>query len=217
MAKTAKTATRLELDPKPNGDGAPKQGRLLVELPTYDIQTFTVKLIGDAPLICHAWSRKAKDMMLAKQMGKATAGKEAKSPEADFESSLYPHGQGGYGFPSIAFKSAAVDACTSLGKVITKVAVRQAFHIVGDLVKIKGKPTPREDMVRVGMGVADIRYRAEFREWSCELEIRYNARALSREQIVNLINIAGFAVGVGEWRPEKNGQFGLFHVAKNGE
>ena len=45
------------------------------------------------------------------------------------------------------------------------------------------------------------------------MTIRHNARALTAEQIVNLINTGGFAVGVGEWRPEKNGQFGLFHVA----
>ena len=188
---------------------------LLIEVLKLDIKTLNVKIIGDSPLICHRWSDKAKKMMLDKHMGKASPGKEHKSPEADFMSSLYPMGNGKYGFPSIAFKCAAVDACTSLGKALTKVAVRQAFHIQGELVEIKGTPTMREDMVRVGMGTADIRYRAEFREWSCVLTIRYNARALSAEQITNLVETAGFAVGVGEWRPEKNGQNGLFHVAKD--
>jgi hypothetical protein len=32
------------------------------------------------------------------------------------------------------------------------------------------------------------------------------------EQIVNLFNIGGFACGVGEWRPGKDGSNGMFHV-----
>jgi hypothetical protein len=67
-------------------------------------------------------------------------------------------------------------------------------------------------MVRVGMGTADIRFRGEFREWRTRLTVRYNARVLSDEQIVNLFNTAGFAVGIGEWRSEKDGSYGLFHV-----
>jgi hypothetical protein len=183
-----------------------------IVLVDFDIRVTQLKLVGDSPLICHAWSEKAKRQMLEKQMGVATAGKEKKDPHADFLQSLYPHPDGGYGFPSVAFKAAAVNACTSLSKAITKVQARQAFHVQGELVPINGKPTPREDMVRIGMGTADIRFRGEFKEWSCVLNIRYNARALTLEQIVNLFNIAGFAVGVGEWRPERDGQYGLFHV-----
>ena len=37
------------------------------------------------------------------------------------------------------------------------------------------------------------------------------------DQIINLINMGGFSNGVGEWRPEKDGQFGTFHVALDGE
>lgn len=96
-------------------------------------------------------------------------------------------------------------------------AARGAFHIQGELVEIVGEPKPREDMVRVGMGTADIRYRAEFSPWKVRLSLSYNAGALSPEQIVNLFNIAGFGVGVGEWRPEKDGSYGRFHVAQEGE
>jgi len=183
-----------------------------IALVEFDIQEANIHLVGDTPLICHAWSKKAKQQMLDKQMGTPSCGREKKNPEQDFEDSLYIHPVCGYGFPSIAFKAAAVTACTSLGKEVTKVQARQAFHVQGELVQIYGVPTMREDMVRIGMGIADIRFRGEFKEWSCNLNIRYNARALTLEQITNLFNIAGFAVGVGEWRPERDGQFGLFHV-----
>ena len=147
--------------------------------------------------------------MLAKQAKKA---REAKSPEHDYRESLYPHPNGGHGFPSIAFKAAAVSACRFAdGGRMT--GARGAFRIDGGVVKLKGKPTPREDMVRIGMGVADIRYRGEFRKWSADLAIRFNANALSAEQIVNLFNTASFGVGIGEWRPERNGRYGMFHVA----
>lgn len=184
---------------------------VVIELPRLEIKMIRIKLAGDSPLICHAWSKKAKEEMLAKQMKKAKQAKEAKNPEKDYEESLYKLPQGGYGFPAVAFKSAAVDACSHIAN-ITKVAARGSFHIIGDMVKINGEPQMREDMVRVGMGTADIRYRGEFREWSVEFDVRYNENVISPEQILNLFNTAGFAIGVGEWRPQKDGSFGMFHV-----
>lgn len=182
-----------------------------IEMPRLDIKIIKIRIKGDSPLICHAWSQKAKQEMLNKQMKKATQAKSAKDPEQDYKDSLYPHPEGGYGFPSVAFKNAAVDACSHIAGV-TKVEARGCFHIIGDMVKINGEPQPREDMVRVGMGTADIRYRGEFRDWSAELTLRYNANVLSAEQIVNMINTGGFAIGVGEWRPQRDGSFGMFHV-----
>lgn len=185
---------------------------LKIVLPKLEIAILKIKIVGDSSLICNRWSEKARKMILDKQMGIPSAGREHKVPEEDVHNSLYHLAGGGHGFPTIGFKNAAVTACTSLGKSITKVMARQAFHIVGELVKIKGEPTPREDMVRVGNGVADVRFRGEFLEWSCVLTIRYNKRVLSDQQIVNLFMTAGFAVGVGEWRAEKDGSHGLFHV-----
>lgn len=200
------------------GTGGASAPPTVIQLPKLDLRTIRIKIVGTTPLICHAWSAKAKKELLDKQMGVATAGKEPKNPERDFQESLYRLPDGGYGFPAVAFKNAAVTACTSLGKqAITKVAARQAFYVRAekgtDLVRIDGTPTMRDDMVRVGMGTADIRFRGEFREWSCELEIEFNARVISADQLVNLFNVAGFAVGVGEWRSERDGQSGAFRVA----
>jgi hypothetical protein len=203
----------------------------LIELAPLNIQRLGLDLIGDTPLISHAWSHKAKQEMLHKQMKKAKQAKAAKDPLQDFFDSLYwlterpvdvtpdDLADHRFGMPSVAFKSAAVDACSSVDG-ITKVEARQAFHVRGvtpDFVEIQGTPTMREDMVRIGMGTADIRYRGEFKEWRATLELRYNANVLSAEQIVNLFNTAGFSVGIGEWRPQRDGGFGLFHVATEGE
>ncbi len=191
-----------------------KAAGVTVSVPGVTRHRTSIRLQGDSPLICHAWSEKAKKLMLDKQMKKAKGGKEAKDPEQDFRDSLYPRPEGGYGFPVVAFKAAAVGACRYVDGLPMTVA-RGAFHVNGELVKIEGsEPTMREDMVRVGMGTADIRYRGQFDPWSVQLDIVYNPLALSLEQIVNLFDIAGFGVGVGEWRPEKDGQYGRFHVVE---
>lgn len=197
---------------------------LNIIIPEIRLQTISLRVIGDSPLIVHAWSDKAKKMILDKQMKKATTGREAKDPFMDFCESLYwldgmPEkptmddvAKARFGFPACAFKAAAVDAGYQQGVLTKKTTARGAFHIVGDMVQINGTPTMREDMVRIGQGVADIRYRGEFREWSADLTIRYNPAVMSAEQIINLINIGGFSNGVGEWRPSKDGSYGTFRV-----
>lgn len=198
-------------------------------IPPIETKTFSVKLVGDSSLITHKWSEKAKKEMLKKQMKQASTGKEAKDPWDDYCDSMYwltkkPEkpteediANARFGFPATAFKACAIDAGYQQGIIPKKTTARGAFHILGEFVEIEGQPQIREDMVRIGMGTADIRYRGEFPEWSVILTIRYNPRAMSAEQIINLLNFGGFSNGVGEWRPEKDGDHGTFHVAVNGE
>lgn len=200
-----------------------------VEIPQIEICTATVRIIGDSPLISHAWSEKAKKMILDKQMKKATTGKEVRDPWMDFCESLYwldgmpknPEeadiAKARFGFPTVAFKACAIDAGYQQGVLAKKTTARGAFHLIGEFAEINGTPTMREDMVKIGMGTADLRYRGEFKNWSTELTIAYNPKAISLEQIISLLDIGGFANGVGEWRPSKDGSFGTFHVAKKGE
>lgn len=185
-----------------------------VTIPAIEIETFTIRLIGDSPLIMHKWSEKAKKQMLDKQMKIASKGREAKNPQEEYESSIYYHPDGGYGFPSVAFKSAAVGACRFDGTKMT--VARGAFHVNDEFVKIEGEPRMREDPVGLPMNSTDLRYRAEFPDWKANVTVTYNKRALSKAQIISLFNLAGFGVGVGEWRPERNGRHGRFHVEIGG-
>lgn len=180
-------------------------------VPPIALRILNIRVVGDSPLILHAWSDKAKKEMLDKQMGKARQKREPKDPEQDYDSSFYRFEDGRYGFPSIAFKKAVVSAARQI-EGLTMVFLRGAFHISGDLSPIEGTPRMREDTVRVGQGTADLRYRPEFLEWAAVLNVRLNSRAMTLEQLIHLINQAGFSVGVGEWRPEKDGANGMFHV-----
>lgn len=194
----------------------PTPTQIKFTIPTLALKTANLKIIGDSPLICHRWSEKAKKEMLDAHMKKAKQKKEAKDPERDFEESLYPLPSGGFGFPAVAFKSAMVGACRFAdGMKMTE--ARGAFHIQGEMVPIEGTPVLREDMVRLNGLKADIRFRGEFVEWSAILPITYNSNVISAEQIVNLLTLAGFGIGVGEWRPERNGSYGRFRVATTEE
>lgn len=187
-----------------------------IEIKPPNLKTLVIDIYGTSPLICHKWSEKAKKEMLDKQMKKAKVGRKAKDPEADYRDSLYELSDGsGYGFPAVAFKCAAVRAASNLD--ITMVQARQMFHVIADnndLVRIDGVPSMREDMVRLNGKTADIRYRGEFKKWSAKIQVRFNADVISDEQVCNLFNLAGFSVGIGEWRPEKNGVFGTFTLIK---
>jgi|SRR3712207_1654644 len=199
-----------------------------VSVPALNIQLLNFTLVGDTPLIVHAFSEKARKQILDKQMKQAKMKKDAKNPWLDFCNSLHWMSEkpeepneadvtaAKFGFPSIGIKAAAVDAC-SYADGVTKVAARGTFHIMEALLQIQGDgPFMREDMVRIAMGTADVRHRGEFRNWRIAVPLRYNADVLSAEQIINLFNIAGFAVGLGDWRAARDGQNGLFHVERGG-
>jgi hypothetical protein len=195
---------------------ATKKADNVVSIKQLRLRTVDVPLWGTSALVMHNWSHKSRAQMLNKQMMVATTGKEAKDPQLDFEESIYAGPDGLPAFPSVAFKNAAVDAAIAMD--LKKTNLRQAFHVEGDMVPILGSaPEPREDMVRVGMGTADIRFRAQFTTWGTVLPVTLNESMLSLDQLVNLFNAAGFGIGIGEWRPQRDGQFGRFRVASETE
>lgn len=179
----------------------------------------TVAIKGETELIMHKWSEKAIGMIDDNQQGKTRTKKDKKDPTQDYLDSMYTLPDGSPAFPASGFKTAIVDACRMMEN-LPMVSARTNIFVIGEFIKINGEPRMRRDMVRIGMGTADIRYRAGFPEWSCELTIEYNPSFITFDQLVNLINAAGYG-GVGEWRPStkvgKNGWAGRFRVAADNE
>lgn len=184
-------------------------------------ETIHVPIVGTTPLIVHAWDQKAKLAMLEAQQGKK-APKEFRDPDAEYEASLYRLNDGTYGFPVVGFKAAVVmGGGRMFGKSVKMTELRIAMNFLGDgiategtlCLRIDGEPTRRDDIVKINMGVATNRFRAEFLEWSAVLHIDYIPHMISVDSILALVD-AGGANGVGEWRPERDGLYGTFQVAE---
>lgn len=195
--------------------------------------SFRAWLVGDTPLITHAWSEKARREMLGKQIKIVkSGGKEARDPQADFVSSLYEMADGVYGFPATGVKNCIMSAAHK-DKGLARSSVMSSLWINAEMVRVRpamagavcdmpllrihgSAPEMREDMVKIGAGlnkVANLAYRAQFTVWAMRVSGRFHSGVITEEQLAFLIQESGFSSGLGEWRNEKKGMFGAFHLA----
>ena len=185
------------------------------------IRELHLQITGKSGLICHHFGEKSRRQMADTQAKVAKGPKEARNPDAEYEGAFYKLDGGGYGFPCAGFKKSAIRAAKML-EGVNMTDARQMFFVEADdrdmtgvdCVRIEGLPEMRTDTVRLAKGVSDLRYRPEFRNWSCVLKISYDEELISGSQLVNLFMRAGLQVGVGDWRPEKGGDFGRFLVGE---
>lgn len=174
-----------------------------------------IRVEGATPLIVHKWSEKAKRIMLEAMQGTKKP-KEPKDPVAEYEATIYRLTDERYGFPAIGFKAATVSGARAFKGSVTMAALRPMLYFFPDdpatgLVAIAGEPHMREDVVRVGNGGTDLRYRAEFSEWSATLRVEFSPHLIDRKSVLALVSEGG-RNGIGEWRPEKGGVNGTYEV-----
>jgi len=187
-----------------------------VDIKAVDVKNTTINIRGLSPLLIHKFSDEAKQSMLGKQTGK-TKSKELRNIEAEIEACKYYTEEGAVGFPASGFKKAMVEAAPYLDGLDKKL-VKGSVYVMGNLVPINFKrEVINEAVVHLsGRGsVSMVRYRPEFREWSAALDIQFDASLMSPQHIVALINTAGFHIGVGDWRPQKSGSYGMFEVVQS--
>ena len=186
-----------------------------IKLKPLNIQEIRFTIVGTSPLIQHAWSPKAMRQLRMTAPERKKQPKVARDPQAEAQGAMYSI-NGKPAFPLLAFKASLINAAhKDLG--IEKTLVKKSFFIPASnaerLVEMQcSDPVVREDIVRVGMAQTDIRYRPEFAEWRVNVTAHFDADNLTDGDIINLVNRAGFGVGVGEWRPEKGGEFGRFTI-----
>lgn len=210
------------------------------------VTTANITIVGETPLIVHAWGEKAKKEMLAAQQKQKVdkKAKEIRDPFAEFFDALYwitpkPEEKtpeafekavvdgAKFGFPITAIKQAALSACYRAGIIPNQMGMKCSFYLNAvdginpgtgsELAVIESDEPPvfREDMVKIGgmTKVADLRYRPAFNNWKIRLKISLiEVGTFTIQSIVNAIDMGGFMNGIGEWRMERDGEFGRFHV-----
>jgi hypothetical protein len=187
----------------------------------YSVQRIDVDLCSykGAPLVIHSFSEKAKQEIRDKQQKKAKQAKSERKPQEEFEAAKYLNAKGEECAPVTAIKKSLVSAATAFDD-LTKVALRQAIFVAprADVSSLyvpilgsNGKPIKgvmREDAVTIGINTRGLAYRPEYKDWKLEVTIEYNPRLISEEQLLALIDQAGWGVGICEGRPERSSALG---------
>lgn len=184
-----------------------------------------IPLVSISPLLCHHFPDETKREMVEERIRKDAGKKnppkkkEALSIEEQFARACYPldleapETDGRYGFPANAFRLACGTAGPQVGIPMTR--ARQMFLPLAAEIPL------RCSMVKERIDNVGGRYgkpsaacvRAEFFDWSMDLPLEWDEDVTNLSSITSLLERAGRYIGVGAWRPERNGLHGRFRVA----
>lgn len=198
-----------------------------MKIPTTKVAGLIIDIEGITPLIVHKFGEKARNQIRETQAKTATKGAKSVrgAEEIAGEIAACHYGvadaqglgatEGRFGFPASGFKASAVSAAP-FGSGIFKSRAKSMFFVVGEIVPLLCDTIePREDAVRLENGVVQLRYRPYYLGWRASFGVSYMPDTISSEQLVNLFDLAGTLVGIGENRPGKTGAtYGQWRVTR---
>lgn len=156
------------------------------------------------------------EKMAAGSQAKAKRQREARDFDDDYQQAMHKASDGWHGIPAGAFRSAAISACRLVGFKMTLAKLSVFIEADGidivdgvPLVKIDGKPEQMRMHTRNATGVADIRVRPMWREWSAVVRVKFDMDQFAGQDVVNLFHRVGSQVGIGEGRPDSRQSAGL--------
>jgi len=205
-----------------------KKETTVVSISKPDIRTVIFQLEGMSPLVIHKFSKKAFDKMKAAQeAGSKNKSKNAKAPkdfEEEYEGAKRISTDGWCGINAACFRNAMISACRAAGFVMTRAKLGVFIEPDGfdasdgaPLVKITGgDPEMWVASVRLNGTTTDLRARPMWRNWGCNLRVKFDAGMFSETDVANLLTRAGIQVGIGEGRPDSKSSnglgYGLFQI-----
>jgi len=123
-----------------------------------------------------------------------------------------------YGFPASGFAKGAVRAAKLNGDM-NMTDARCLFWVLADprsihkcVEIVSPGPIMHESVGRLANGSPDTRHRPLFRQWSATLQVVYYCKHVSARQLHTWFTFAGASIGVGDWRPERGGDFGRYQI-----
>jgi len=192
-----------------------------IEIPAPSFDEILVTVRGRPPgLLSDRYGERTRQIIKEREANPSRKmAKEARNPEAEFLGSLYVIAKSNgaptrYGFPAVAFQKAMIAAAGRFaGLKNMGPTLAGAVTIEADLVELRAsEPVMREDPRGIKGVRSSLIYRGWFTEWEADLPVRFDSDLLSESQILNLLARAGEQVGIGNWRPEKKGNFGRWEI-----
>jgi hypothetical protein len=196
------------------------QTKTVVQIPAASMNRAEFKIIGTSPLVMNRFSGRSIEAMTKKHeagsQAKKGAKKEPRNFDADYEGAKHISTEGWVGIHAGGIRAAMISACRlvnfkmTIGKMTLFVEADGYDSIDAvPLVKIIGTPERVKHMVRNATGVADIRVRPMWKEWSAIIRIKYDADFFSLEDVTNLLSRVGLQVGLGEGRADSKSSAGM--------
>jgi len=175
-----------------------------------------LKVVGRTPYMPEPMDMAVLDRY-DKKKSKQSYDKDSISEEDKANEKYYFTEDGKKGIPARAFYDSMIRASSYLfdKKDGGMRNVKEGVNVLGNIIPLKYKKEVR--LTHWGRMSGQTKaprkiIRNSFEDWSCELEIEYNQEQLSPENIINILNWAGFHIGVGAFRKEKTGNYGSFYV-----
>lgn len=182
------------------------------------IKVLDVPLVGDTTFIPHQAGEKVKADLLRRQVDKVK-NREKRDLDAEYEDCFYKNAKGKLIILGAAFARALLSVVPDF-EGISGAEVKRNIRILSDECLLEyGEIEPRIDRVLLaGIGrTMDVRKRPYIHDWKTTVKVQFNANKFSEAEIINLFEAAGQCVGVGDWRPEKGGNHGMWHVRRGNE
>jgi len=187
-----------------------------IDLKKLDIGVLKIKIIGDSPYLPEPM-----DMAVLEKYNsiksKQSYTKDDISEDEKVKAKLYYCEDGKPGIPARAIYNSMIRGSSYLFDIKQGGMrnIKEGLTVMGDILPLsfkKQKVVTHWGRTSGMKGSPRKIMRNAFENWEVELTIQFNKANLSAEQIVNVLNWAGFHIGVGGFRKEKTGNFGSFHV-----
>ena len=192
------------------------------------MKELTVKITGISPLLMHSDRSVNKLDPDVKAHSKLTSKKSKTEDDllaiarSEYMLGLYVDDDFGVCLPTINIRSALIEGArqNKRGKDIETGTIILEQNVALDY---KGPKDPEKlFQTRAFVYCKSVvvqrnrvmRYRPRFNEWSCKVTIQYDPKKISEEDLLYSFDCAGRYVGIGDFRPNKKGNFGRFEVAK---
>jgi len=187
--------------------------KIEVNLAPINIKRAVFSIRGKTPLLIDKMPSDTLQAIQDKQTGKSKSSKKVRDIAKEIDQAIHRTASGKIGFPAAGFKFGMIESTSFVGDKFFSKKLIKGLQIVNQedgLVPIEFK---KQDILIHNIE-SNTKHTPQFHDWSCTLDIQFDANNVSEQDIAALINYAGFYYGVGIWSPrcKCGGSYGMYEL-----